>query len=86
MPGALLLDDKTLFLVYIYVWRKDVAKISKVSRAPRNVNLAWAVTLQVGVTIYSTVFNNNLLPPPQFLQKKTFEKKSGRRNAHSTSY
>ena len=71
----MLLDGKTLFLVYVYVWRKDVAKISKVSGAPRNVNPAWAMTLQVGVTIYSAVFNNNSLPPRQFLQKKTFEKK-----------
>ena len=38
VPGALRSDGKTLFLVYTYVWQEDVAKISKVPGAPRNVN------------------------------------------------
>ena len=44
VPRALRSDGKTLFLVYTYVWPKDVAKISKVPRAPRNVNQARAIT------------------------------------------
>ena len=44
VPGALRSDGKTLFLVYTYVWLEDVAKISKVPGAPRNVNPAWAIT------------------------------------------
>ena len=57
-PRALRSDGKTLFLVYTYS-----AKISNVSGASRNVNQARAITWQLGVTIYCTVFNNNSPPP-----------------------
>ena len=45
------------------VWEGDVAKISKVPGAPRNVNPARAITWKLGLTIYCTVFSNNLPPP-----------------------
>ena len=48
--GALCSDGK-IFLVFAYTWKKDVAKISKVQRAPCNVNPAWAITWLVGVTV-----------------------------------
>ena len=49
------LDGET-FLVFTYFWQKDVEKISKVPRAPRNVNPAGAITWLVGVAIYFTIF------------------------------
>ena len=45
-----------LFLVFTCIWPEDVAKISKVQKAPRNVNPARAITWLVGVTIYCTIF------------------------------
>ena len=33
-----------LFLVFTYIWQKDVAKIFKVPRSPHNINLARAIT------------------------------------------
>ena len=44
------------FLVFVYIWLKDVEKISKVLCAPRNVNPARAITWLVGVTLYCTIF------------------------------
>ena len=42
--GALRSDGNTLFLVYTYVWQKDVVKIFIVPGAPRNVDPARAIT------------------------------------------
>ena len=39
-----------LFLVFTYIWQKDDAKISKVPRAPRNINTAQAITWLVDVS------------------------------------
>ena len=57
------------FMVFTYIWQKDVAKISKVIRAQCNVNPARAITWLVGFTIYCrpTIFNKNPLPHRQFL-------------------
>ena len=43
-------SDGETFLVFIYIWQKDVEKISKVPSASRNVNPALAITWLVGVT------------------------------------
>ena len=43
-PGALRSDGKTLFLVYTYIWQENVADISKVPGAPRNLNPARTIT------------------------------------------
>ena len=45
-----------LFLVFTYIWQENVAKISKVPRAPHNINLARAIAWLVGVNIYCTIF------------------------------
>ena len=45
-----------LFLVFIYIWQEDVAKIFKVPTAPHNINLARAITWLIGVTINCTIF------------------------------
>ena len=60
-----------------YVWQEDIAKIFKVPGAPRNVNPARAITWQLSVTIYCTVFRNNSPPSTSlvFTLKNSFEKK-----------
>ena len=58
VPKALRSDGNILFLVSTYS-----AKISNVPGAPCNVNPSQAITWQLGVTIYCTVFNNNSPPP-----------------------
>ena len=39
-----------LFLIFIYIWQDNVAKIPKVLGAQRNVNPARAITCLVGAT------------------------------------
>ena len=46
VPGAPCSDGKTFFC---YIWQEDIAKISKVPGAPRNVNQARVIWL-VGET------------------------------------
>ena len=53
--GALRSDDE-IFLVFTYIWLKDVEKISKVPSAPCNVNPARAIAWLVGVPIHYTIF------------------------------
>ena len=55
VPGAPRSDGET-FVVFTYIWQEDVAKISKVPGAPRNVNSARAITSRLGVTFYCIVF------------------------------
>ena len=45
-----------LFLVFIYIWREEFAKIFKVPGVSRSVNPARSKTWLVNVTIYSTTF------------------------------
>ena len=71
-----LIFDKPDNLLVTYVWQEDVAKISKMPGVPRNVNLTWAKTWQVGVTIYFTVLNYNAPPLRQFLREKKLLKKN----------
>ena len=49
-------DGETFFLLFIYIWLEDVAEITEVQRAPRNVNPARAITRLIGVAIYCTIF------------------------------
>ena len=62
VPMAPHSDNKTFFGLYLFrsFWQEDIAKITKVRRAPRNVNLARSIAWLVGVTIYCIFFNNNL--------------------------
>ena len=62
MPRAPLSDGKTFFMVFTYIWEEDVAKISKLPRPPRNINLARSKTWLVSVTNYCTIFNSNSPP------------------------
>ena len=73
MPGALRLD-KTFFDLHLYLVGK-FCKNSKVPGAQLNVNRARAITWFGGVAIYCTFFNNNSLPPRQFLCNKALLKK-----------
>ena len=65
------------FLVFTYIWQKDVAEISKVPGAPRNVNAARAITQSVGITIYCTIFKlQSTSTVPVLSRQNTFEKKN----------
>ena len=44
-----------LFLVFTYIWQKDVAKISKMPRTPCNVDAARQLHAIVSVTIYCNI-------------------------------
>ena len=59
VPGAWR-SNVRLFLVFIYTWQEDVAKIPKVPGAPRNVYLAQAITSLVGITTYCTIITIHL--------------------------
>ena len=48
-------SDGETFLVFTYIWQKDIAEISKVPRALRNVNPARLITQLVGIAIYCTI-------------------------------
>ena len=75
-------DLRRFFLVFTYIWQEDLAKISKVLGAPRNVNLARSKTWLVSVTIYCTIFQSQFTSTlPVFTRRYTFEKKSARVNA-----
>ena len=66
-----------LFLVFTYIWQEDVAKISEVPGAPRNVNPARAMTWLVGVTNYCTMFQQQFTYTlPVFTRQYTFKKNS----------
>ena len=55
-PVAPRSDGKT-YLVFSYIWQKDVAKIPKVPGVPRSVNPARAIAYWlVGRFIYYTIF------------------------------
>ena len=73
MPGALH-SDKIFFGFHLYL-AGNYCKNPKVPGAQLNVNPAPAITWFVGVTIYSTFFNNNSLSPRQFLCNKIVLKK-----------
>ena len=47
---------RDFLLVFTYICQEDIAKISKVPRAPRNVNSVRAMTWLGGVTIYFNIF------------------------------
>ena len=82
-------SDVEPFLVFTYIWLKDVEKISKKLSAPHNVNPARAITWLVGVTIYSIVplLNNNPSTPLQFFRgKAVLKKKLGGVSARNTNY
>ena len=68
-----------LFLVFTYIWQKDVVKISKVPGALCKVNPARAIAWLVGVIIYCTIFQQQFTSnSPVFTQQNTFEKKLAR--------
>ena len=73
-----------LFLgLHLYLAEKYCVN-PKVPWAQLNVNPAQTITWFVGVTIYCTLFNNNLPPPRQFLCNKILSKKISysKGNAH----
>ena len=55
VPGTPRSDIETFFGFHLYS-AEDIAKISKVPGAPRNVNPARVITWLVGVIIYCTIF------------------------------
>ena len=57
--------DGETFLVFTYIWQEDVAKISKVPGAPRNVN---------PVREYCTIFQQFTPTSPVFTQKLVLNK------------
>ena len=67
-------DGETFVLVLTYIWKKDVAKIFKVPRAPRNVNPAAAITWLVGEQSLLLFLNNNPPTPRQFFRDKILSK------------
>ena len=78
------------FLVFTYIWQKDVEKISKVSSAMRNVNPTRTITWLVGVTTCCTIFKRQSIymvnyTSPVFPWQTSFEKKIARENAHYTT-
>ena len=73
MPGTPR-SYKTFFDLHLYLAGK-YCKNPIVPGVQLNVNLAWAITWLVGVTIYCTFFNNNLPPPGQFSCNKMLLKK-----------
>ena len=73
--GAPLSDGET-FLVFTYIWLKDVEKISKMPSAPRNENPARAITWLVGVPIHCTILKyQSISISPVFPLQNSFEKK-----------
>ena len=74
MPKAPLSDGKTFFGLHQHLTLK-YCENPEVPGASLNVNPAEAITCLVGVTIYSTFFNNNSPPPRQFLCDKILLKK-----------
>ena len=62
-------SEKTFFRPHLYLAEK-YCKNLKVPGAQLNVNPAREITWFVGITIYSTFFNNNSPPPRQFLCNK----------------
>ena len=72
--GAPRSDGKT-FLVFIYIWQENDAKIPQMPGAQRNVNPALAITWFAGVTPIVPFFNHNSTPPTQLLRNKILLKK-----------
>ena len=66
---------ETLVLVLTYIWKKDVATIFKVPRAPHNVNPAGAITWLVGEQSLLLFLNNNPPTPREFFRDKILSKK-----------
>ena len=65
---------KTFFGIHLYLAGK-YCEYPKVPGAQHNVNPARAITWLGGVTIYFTLFTNNLPPSRQFLCNKVLLKK-----------
>ena len=81
--GAPLLDGKTFFCLHVCIWKEDLAKISKVPGAPRNVNSARAITCLVSVIIYCTIFQkrfSSTSPVFRLRDNMLLEKKLAREN------
>ena len=72
-----------LVTVFSYIWLEDVEKIPKVSMAYCNVNPARATAWSVGVTLYFTIFQLQIISISQdFTRDKILLKKISKRNAH----
>ena len=67
----------TIFLVFTYIREHGFAKIPKVLGVARNVNPARTITWLVGITIYCTIFQEEVTSTsPVFTQQNTFETKT----------
>ena len=68
-------ECRETFLVFTYIWQKDVVKISKVPSALRKVNPARAIAWLVGATIYCTIFQQQFTSnSPVFTRQNTLKK------------
>ena len=84
MPGPRV-QMVRLFLVFTYIWQEDVAKITKVPGATRNVNPAEINMVSERNHLmygFSTTIHLHLA---SFYSQNTFEKKLARGNAHGTT-